>query len=129
MIRAAFGFSALTALLSCADETLSGYGASDTLWVLQEIDGAGFEARVTLEFPEEGTLRGQAPCNSYTAEQRAPYPWVEFGPMAVTRKACPELDAEQVYLTALQQMTQVEVLGNTMILRNEAGVEMVFEAR
>ena len=41
----------------------------------------------------------------------------------------PDLDAEQVYLTALQQMTQVEVLGNTLILRNEAGVEMVFGAR
>jgi len=128
----------LTALVLCSlsllvsacqkDETVAGYGAADRLWVLQELDGAAFPARATLTFPERGKIAGQAPCNSYRASMESPYPWFRAGPIAATRRACPELDAERRFLESLAAMTQSEVLGGTLILSDETGREMVFKA-
>ncbi|MEO0747878.1 MAG: META domain-containing protein [Pseudomonadota bacterium] len=129
MIRAVFGLSAFTALFSCADETLSGYGASDTVWILREIDGAAFTAEVTLEFPEEGVLRGKAPCNGFQGAQSAPYPWFKAENVAATRMACPDLEAETVFFAALQEMTLAEVGIDTLFLSNDAGRKMVFSAQ
>ena len=125
-------FSLLCLLMLCTacrgDETLSAYGASDKIWKLTELDGAPFTARATISFPEPGQITGQAPCNRFNSTQTAPYPWFEMGEAMVTRMACPEGEAEARFLTALSAMTQSEVLGNSLILRNEAGREMVFEA-
>ena len=43
--------------------------------------------------------------------------------------ACPELEAESAFFAALEDMSLVEIVGPTLILTNEAGREMVFEAR
>lgn len=129
MMRAALGLSAFTALFSCADETLSGYGAADKLWVLTELDGAEFTAEVTLEFPEEGVLRGKAPCNTFQGTQTVPYPWFKAENIAVTRMACPDLEAEAVFFTALSEMTLAEVGMDTLFLSNDAGRKMVFLAQ
>ncbi len=117
------------ALAGCKkDETVTGYGGADILWVLQSIDGKAFTARANLSFPTEGEIAGQAPCNRFFGSQTAPYPWFSTGPLGATRMACPELEAEGQYLQALEEMTQVEVLGDTMILSNDAGRKMVFKA-
>ncbi len=129
MIRASLGLSALLGLFSCSDETLTGYGAAETQWVLQEIDGAAFEAEAVLVFPEEGTLQGQAPCNSFQGQQTVPYPWFKAENIAVTRKACPELEAETRFFEALQAMTLAEVGVDTLFLSNEDGRKMVFSAK
>ncbi len=128
MIRLAISLSMLAGLFSCADETLTGYGAAETRWVLQEVDGTPFEARAVLEFPEEGALRGEAPCNTFQGAQSAPYPWFKAENVAVTRRACPELEAETVFLSALSEMTLAEVGQGTLLLSNDAGRKMVFEA-
>ena len=128
MIRLALGFTALTAFFACADETLSGYGAADKLWVLKELDGAAFTARVTLEFPEEGVIQGKAPCNTFRGSQTVPYPWFKAEKIAATRMACPELEAENVFFKALSEMTLAEVGMDTMFLSNDAGRKMVFLA-
>lgn len=128
MIRMGLGLSALIGLFSCGDETLSGYGAQETQWTLIEIDGIPFSARATLEFPEEGALLGQAPCNTYQGQQSAPYPWFKAERIAVTRMACPDLEAETVFFEALGAMTLAEVAGDTLLLSTEDGRKMVFEA-
>ena len=110
------------------DESLSAYGASDKIWKLIELDGAPFTARATIAFPEPGQITGQTPCNRFTSTQTAPYPWFEMGEAMVTRAACPESEAETRFLNALSTMTQSEVLGNSLILRDESEREMVFEA-
>lgn len=97
------------------DETVSGISQGD-LWVLQEIDGAPVSVRVTLSFPEEGQVQGEAPCNSYFADQRAPLPWFEAGPIAATKRACPELELEAQYLSALQAVNLAEITGDVMLL-------------
>lgn len=116
-------------LAACAgDETLTGYGAAGRDWALTEWQGAPPPAPLTLRFPAPGRVEGTGPCNSFSAAQRAPYPWFELAEMAVTERACPDLAAEGALLQALQAATLVEVGPQTLILTAEGGGEMVFMA-
>ncbi len=119
----------MLALFQCnSDETVAAYGASDRTWVLQEIDGQPFESSALLQFPEDGRIAGNGPCNSYSGTLNAPYPWFEIQDLTATRAACSGLEAEGIYFAALLAMTQSEVSGGVLILRNDAGHEMVFKA-
>lgn len=119
---------ALTLLAACKDETISGYAADGALWQLKSINGAPFTARATLTFPEPGKIAGRAPCNSYFGAQKAPYPWFEIDSVASTKMACPDLKLENQFLQALGKMTLSEATGNTLILSNDKGDQMVFKA-
>lgn len=124
-MRGSFLPPVLLALWSCgADETVSGHAAG--AWRLTALDGAPVEARMVLRFPAPGRVAGDAPCNAFSGAQRAPYPWIDVGPLAVTRRACPALAAEGAMLAALEAMTLAEVAGDVLILANDAGREMVF---
>ncbi|TMV03702.1 META domain-containing protein [Ruegeria sediminis] len=119
----------LMALFQCdRDETVAAYGAGGVTWALHQIDGQPFPATATLSFPEQGRIAGRAPCNGFSGTQSAPYPWFEVKDLAATRAACPELEAEGTFFAALMAMTQSEVSGGVLILRNDAGHEMVFKA-
>ncbi len=118
----------LLGLLGCADETISGYADPDAVYRLAEIDGTPFEPRATIAFRIEGMAEGEAPCNAWSATQSVPYPWFEIGPIAATKRACPNLAAEAAFFETLGQMSLAEVQGPILILSNDAGREMVFEA-
>ena len=119
----------LLALFQCeGDETVTAYGAGDQVWALHEIDGQTFAAPATLRLQAGGQITGDAPCNSYSGTLTAPYPWFEIGDLSATRTACPDLEAEGFYFAALMAMTQSEVSGDVLILRNDDGHEMVFKA-
>jgi heat shock protein HslJ len=123
------GFAALFLLAGCVgDESVANYGASGKIWVLNEINGAPFNARATLVFDDGGNLSGQAPCNSFSTEQTAPYPWFGIGPVRATKRACPELADEAAFFAALQSMTLSEVSGPVLVLSNDAKESMVFKA-
>lgn len=117
------------AMAGCGDESLSGYGGADHIWVLQQLDGEVFDASATLVLAKGGDVSGQAPCNSYRGRQSAPYPWFQIDTLAATRSVCPALMAEVTYLQALQEMREAEVAGEVLILRNSEGREMVFGAK
>ena len=112
----------------CADETVSGYADPAAVYLLAEIDGEAFGSRASMSFPEEGQATGEAPCNRWSAAQSAPYPWLELGPIAATRRACPALEDERRFFEALAEMTLVEVQGDVLILSNDDGREMTFQA-
>ena len=78
--------------------------------------------------PRKARPSGEAPCNAWSATQSAPYPWFALGPIATTRRACPELAAEQTFLTTLAAMTLAEAQGPVLILSSDEGLEMVFRA-
>lgn len=119
----------LSALAACkADETVSGFADPAVQYRLMELDGMPFEARATVAFPQPSDIIGQGPCNSYFATQSAPYPWFDVQGIGASRMACPDLNVEQIFFAALQDMTLVEVQGETLILTNDAGREMVFAA-
>ncbi|WP_420861443.1 META domain-containing protein [Algirhabdus cladophorae] len=111
------------------DETISGFTDTTTVWQLVEIDGNRTEGPVTLEFPEEGRIAGKGPCNRYFASQTAPYPWFEVSAIGSTKMACPNLRAEAAFFSTLQAMTLIEVSGDTLLLSNDSGGSMVFEAQ
>lgn len=122
--------SLLLALIACRpDETVRAYGGADRVWALKELGGATFPAEATLTFPKEGEIAGQGPCNRYFGAMKAPYPWFDAGPIGSTRMACPNLPAETAFLKALEAATLSEVAGDTLILSNTEGLEMVFKAR
>lgn len=117
----------LFALAACGpDETISAYGQGDD-YVLQELNGKVVNVPITLNIADSGQISGQAPCNRYSADQTAPYPWFALGPIISTRRACPELALESEYLTLLAQMTEAEVSGPILILSNEAKDALVFQ--
>lgn len=114
---------------SCSkDETISGYADRQASYALQELDGRRFEAEATIAFPEDGLVTGIGPCNSYSASQSVPYPWFQLGPIQATRRGCADLARESEFFSALEAMTLIEVLGDTVILRNVEGREMMFRA-
>ncbi|QFU09605.1 META domain protein [Rhodobacteraceae bacterium THAF1] len=115
----------LLALAACGpDETVSAY-AQDTSYSLDGINQEPFGARATMTFAE-GRISGQGPCNSYAAPLTVPYPWFDLGPIAATKRACPDLAAETRFFATLAEMQFAEAQGNVLILSNEAGREMVF---
>jgi heat shock protein HslJ len=111
------------------DETLTRYGAADVTWHLVQLNGGAVrEPAATITFPEEGRITGKAPCNNYFAAQTAPYPWFTVEGVGGTRMMCENMDEEVAFFVNLSAMTFAEVSGDTLILSNEAGDEMVFEA-
>ncbi len=115
------------ALTACkADESISGYTDAATVWTLAKLDGKPFHARATISFPSKGRAMGNAPCNRYSATQTAPLPWIEIRQIAATKMACADLAQETLFFDALTAMTLAEAAGNTLILSNDAGREMVF---
>lgn len=115
-------------LTACADETISGYADPSATYRLVELNGAPFTANATISFPEPGQARGQGPCNTWFAAQSAPYPWIDLGSIAATKRACPDLKAEQAFFAALSQASLAEVSGTFLILTQRDGREMVFQA-
>ncbi|GLQ35039.1 hypothetical protein GCM10007939_13220 [Amylibacter marinus] len=117
-------------LSACAaDETISGYVDADAIWVLRQMDQQPVHAQITLQFPAKGQARGQAPCNSYHAQQTAPLPWFQLGPIAATKRACPDLPLETRYFSALSRATMAESTGNTLILSDDDGLELIYQRR
>jgi len=111
------------------DESIAKYADSDAEYQLTELDGTPFTATATISFPEAGKVTGQAPCNRYFADQSEAYPWFNVGAVRTTRMACPDLDTEAEFIAALRAMTLAEVAGETLILSNLDGRQMVFVAR
>lgn len=108
------------------DETLTAYGAEGT-WRLTHMNDQAFTATATISFSADGQVQGAAPCNTYGAQQTAPYPWFTLGPIRATKRACADLTAEQDYFAALTKMTLVEVSGDVLILSNDDDETLQFK--
>ncbi len=124
--------AALALLAACdapVSETIAGAAPIGTVWQLVELDDAPFPAPATMTFTAQGNLAGQAPCNSFTAEQTAPLPWFDLGPLVTTRRACPALPAEQKFLDHLARMDFSEVAGDRLLLNNANGETLLFAKR
>ena len=130
MKKLIFPTVAILALNACGpDETISGYADRDAVYHLVSLDNQPFFQRATIAFPKEGEAVGHGPCNSFSASQNTYYPWFELGPIAATRAACPDLEAEVTFFDALGDMRFSEVAGTVLLLTGEGGREMTFEAR
>jgi len=120
----------LSILTSCfKDETVSGQTDDEAIWLLSTMSEAPVTTRITITFPEEGKIAGQAPCNRYFGSQTAPFPWFEVKGLGSTKMACPKLDLETQYFTLLQKMTTAEIAGNMLVLATDTGNTLVFNKK
>ncbi len=113
-------------LSACADETISGQVDTTDIWKLQSMNAEPVTENITLTFPQKGEIAGQAPCNRYSASQKAPLPWFEIGPVRATRMACAALALEQRYFEMLADMTLIERKAESLLLTNDAGQSLLF---
>ncbi|MEM6304877.1 MAG: META domain-containing protein [Pseudomonadota bacterium] len=107
------------------DETIRAYGAGERVWQLSELSGAAFPATATLYFTDRHRIAGDAPCNSYTATMDIPYPWWGTGPIAATRRACPDLALETAFFTALSEATLSSTRDDQLVLSAEDGTPLL----
>jgi heat shock protein HslJ len=86
-----------------------------TTWRLEDLRGTAVldSTAPTLEFPAEGQAAGNASCNRFTGPFIVAGDSVTFGPLAVTRMACPEavMSQESAYLDALGEAERFRMEG------------------
>lgn len=124
-----FAAFANSALFVGGDETPAAYAQVGQNYHLVELNGAAFPAAAHIIFSARGGFSGAAPCNQYSGRSSAPYPWFEPGNLATTKRLCPDMAAEERFLTTLSSMTLIEFSGPHLILSNDAGAAMLFEHR
>lgn len=120
--------AAFIMLATEADQTVRAYAGADRVWTLTELGGEPFTANVTMQFPQATVITGMAPCNSYRAALTLPYPWFNSGPIAATRRACPDMATEFAFFKALEAATLSLVEGDTLTLSDDNKVLLVFKA-
>jgi len=122
--------------LAAADKTsLVSYKAqsqdlSGTSWVptgvnngKQAVVGLLAGTTLTADFGKDGTLSGNAGCNTYSGAYKVNGDQITIGPLASTMKACSEpagvMEQEAQYLAALQSAATYQIEGNVMQLRTK----------
>lgn len=115
----------LLLLAACTDETVSGYAAPGP-WRLVALDGTSVPAGTTLTFPTAGRVTGTLPCNAFSAQQTAPYPWFVLSHFKVGGQPCEAAALETRIVRSLASVTLAEAKGPVLLLTDEDGLEMVF---
>jgi heat shock protein HslJ len=90
-------------------------------------------SEVTAEFGEDGTVTGTGGCNRYNGPFTAEGETIAVGPLATTRRACPEpagVDAQEAaFVSAVERATRYTIDGTTLELRDDEGaLQVSFEA-
>lgn len=101
------------------------------VWICETIFTRAIDenSRLTLEFMEDGTVRGTGGCNDFAGSYELAGDAIKIGPLRSTRKACsPATDElEFTYLSFMQMVQRVEVDGEELHLHyDQAGEPMVF---
>jgi heat shock protein HslJ len=81
------------------------------------------DTTVTAEFAVDGTISGNAGCNTYTGTYEVADKKMTIGPVATTKKTCePDVsDQEANYLAALGRVTTFTIRGDQLELRDDKG--------
>lgn len=98
-------------------------------WQLLAIDGTplGADVSASLRFEADGQVSGQAPCNSFSTENRAVLPELSLGPILATKMACAALAEEVNFFNALSAMQAAALDGDqTLILTGPDARSMEF---
>jgi hypothetical protein len=100
-------------------------------WILTQMLTAGgqtqiVEVGVSAEF-DGSTISGNAGCNSYHASYEASGGDISFGPIAATKKICPEDEqsTEDRYLQLLAEIGSYEVSGRSMSMNDTDGTPVL----
>ena len=123
-------FLTLPILMSGAPASVadsSGFLGPDVTWQLATVDGAEPGTSATLTFSEGSTVNGKVSCNTYTGPIDGTADTFVIGPLAVTRKACVDAQAESDFTGKLEMMTSGSATADELILSDGVGTQMVFK--
>ena len=96
-------------------------------WQLLAIDGRVFPAEAEFRIDADGLASGRAPCNRWSAVNKAVWPALSLSAIQATRMACDLLEEEQLFFDAISAMTMAtEEPSGRLILTNVAGRSMEF---
>jgi|KBSMisStaDraftv2_1062788.scaffolds.fasta_scaffold1872284_1 heat shock protein HslJ len=94
-------------------------------WVVNSLLGKQLDSSAYLKglpsinFGADGKLTGSTGCNNFTGNFKLDGMGVNLDPGAMTKMACPG-NGEADFLSALQQVTNLKLNGNTLSLLNGA---------
>ncbi len=112
------------------------FGLTETVWFLESLNN-GDDAvvsvlegsEITAKFDEEGLVSGTAGCNNYSGayQVEGEIISIELGPLTMMFCEQPEgvMDQETAYLQALDSVVSYRILGDEMVMLNEAGQEVL----
>lgn len=110
-----------------ADTTKPDVTLTNTYWKLVELDGAavepgdGKEPHMILRGADQ--VGGYAGCNQFTGSVTVTGDGLSFGPIASTRRMCPEvMGQEDAFLQALEQASRYGISGEDLAVENANGV-------
>ncbi len=124
-------------LMSCSssDKTakVTNTPLKKTSWTLYQLNGnpVKSEKDVTINFNEsDNKTYGNAACNNFTGTYILSGKNLSFNPLASTKKMCPELEYETVYLKSLQNTVSYKISGNELSLYDSSGtLLMIFKSK
>ena len=100
-------------------------------WILTQMLTAGGQTEivqtgVSAQF-DGTTISGKAGCNTYNASYEASGGDISFGPIAATKKVCPEdqQSTEDRYLQLLAEIGSYEVSGRSMSMNDTDGTPVL----
>ncbi|MBB5221146.1 putative lipoprotein [Amaricoccus macauensis] len=98
-------------------------------WIASEINGAATDEKVVswLKLSDAGRAQGQGGCNSFTGTYKLENGTLTFGPLASTRRACPEtqMSQEQRFFAALGAVKAARLESGDLVLTDLAGEPLV----
>ncbi|SMQ72102.1 putative lipoprotein [Devosia lucknowensis] len=101
----------------------------DQVWTVTSIGGRPVTGSTPLTFSVAADYRasGSAGCNNYFAEASIEDNAMSFGPAAATRKACEPalMEQERAYLAALAAIASLEHDGDSLRLKDAAGIPLI----
>lgn len=124
-------------LTSCGSSDNSGktpkVSVKNTSWILYQLNGNTLKSEndVTLNFSgSDNKVSGSAPCNNYTGTFNSSSGNLTFGPLASTKRMCPEMESETVFLNALQNTSSFKISGSELNLFDSGGkLLMIFKKK
>ncbi len=96
-------------------------------WSLSSFDGAPPPSALSVGF-ESGSLKGEAFCNKFFGDYRKEGATLRIVAVGTTRKACPELDAEQKFFGVFTETSSYEIdpAGQLTLVDRDGGRGLVF---
>src|SRR5262249_44310152 len=101
-------------------------GLTDVDWILlrlgdETVRPNGRKQMQLRLVSEDKTAHGEAFCNRFQSRFELDEAGLRFGPLAVTRMACPGLDVEKRFFTAIQATSRWSMVGGSLTLSDASG--------
>jgi heat shock protein HslJ len=132
ILTAADGSSLLTYTAGTADLAGTSWTATGINNGKEAVEATAGTEKATITFNADGTVSGSTACNTFSGSYTATPPdQLTFGPLAQTMMACEDslMQIESQYTAALAKVTNYQIEGTTLTLRDADGAMQVIYAQ